>query len=345
MSFVQTAHPDRRAIGAWLFIMAFLVFIMVMVGGATRLTESGLSMVNWHPVTGVLPPLSDEAWQAELANYRASPEYQQINKGMSVDEFKQIYWWEWGHRLMGRILGLAFLIPLIWFWRREQIPSGYKPRLVGLFFLGGLQGLLGWYMVKSGLVDVPEVSQYRLAAHLMTAMLLFAVLLWTALDMVRPVPSGSSKKLKRLTYGLLGLFTLQVFMGAMVAGLKAGMIYNDWPTMGGTFMPSEVYEGTSLLMTFFEDHATVQFNHRIGAYIFAALALLVWVKAARLQLPAVRRAAHLMLLAVSLQIFMGIVTLLLIVPVSWGTAHQGGGVLLLATIILLLHEQRNSVAA
>ncbi|MBL4788769.1 MAG: COX15/CtaA family protein, partial [Kordiimonadaceae bacterium] len=224
---------DHRLVANWLFFMAFAVFLMVIVGGATRLTESGLSMVNWNPVTGALPPLDEAAWQKEFSDYKTSPEYQIKNHGMSLEDFKGIFYWEWGHRLLGRLLGVFFFIPLVWFWARGQIPRGYKPKLVALFVLGGSQGLLGWYMVQSGLVNEPAVSHYRLTAHLMLALFIFAVLFWTALSLRRPDPVRGTRKFRILTFFVLVVAILQLTMGALVAGLKAGHIFNTWPLMDG----------------------------------------------------------------------------------------------------------------
>ena len=340
---IRTEDPDRRAVALWLFAMAGLVFLMVVVGGATRLTESGLSMVDWRPVTGVLPPLSEEAWQAEFEQYQDSPEYRLKNAGMSLDAFKGIFYWEWGHRVLGRIIGLAFFVPLVFFWVRRRIPDGYKGRLVFLFLLGGSQGLLGWYMVQSGLVDEPAVSHYRLAAHLSLALIIFSALLWTALSLwfVR-TPQGQKNNTRFLSYaasGLLVLTALQIVMGALVAGLKAGHIYNTWPLMGDSFVPAGLLAMDPWWQNMLDNAVTVQFDHRIGAYILSLCGLIIAGLAWRMG-SGMRRAGLLVIGALCLQMVIGIIMLLEFVPVGWGTLHQGGGVVVLVAVLWLLFVTR-----
>ncbi len=339
----QTNDPDRRAVGYWLLIVAVTIFVMVVVGGATRLTESGLSMVNWNPVTGALPPLSESAWQEEFSDYKTSPEYQIKNAGMSLDEFKGIFYWEWAHRLLGRIIGLIFFIPMVWFWFKGRIPDGYKPRLVTLFILGGAQGVLGWYMVMSGLVNEPAVSHYRLAAHLGLALFLFAVIMWTALSLLNPKPIGLSDKLKKLAHVSMAVLVLQLFMGALVAGLKAGHIYNTWPLMGESFIPEGLTMMEPFWQNFLDNAITVQFDHRIGAYVLTALIAAIFVASRRAK-PAVKNAGTILFATLVLQMVLGIIMLLKEVPVSWGTAHQGGGVLVLAALVYLMHLGRRGEA-
>lgn len=340
---IQTHDANRRKVGYWLIFMAFMVFAMVVVGGATRLTESGLSMVNWNPVTGAVPPLTEEAWQQEFSNYKESPEYKLKNHGMSLEDFKGIFYWEWGHRLLGRLIGIAFFVPMVWFWLRKQIPEGYKPKLVALFLLGGSQGLLGWYMVMSGLVDEPAVSHYRLTAHLMLALFIFAALLWTALDLLRPKPVYTKTGVSLLHKVTFAVLVLQLVMGALVAGLKAGYIFNTWPLMGEAFVP----EGLMILEPWWQnllDNAvTVQFDHRIGAYVLTALVIGVVIANWREE-AALKRAAVILITATILQMSLGIIMLLKEVPVSWGTAHQGGGVIVLAALINLIHMRRRGEA-
>lgn len=340
----QTQDRDRRAVGYWLLFMAFIVFAMVVVGGATRLTESGLSMVDWRPVTGVLPPIGDEAWNAEFAKYQESPEFKLKNYHMSVEDFKGIFYWEWGHRLLGRLIGLFFFVPMVWFWVRGRVPGGYKPKLLALFILGGLQGLLGWYMVKSGLVDEPAVSHYRLTAHLSLALLIFSALFWTALSLLNPQPSSAPKKLKRMTHIAMLVLVLQLIMGGLVAGLKAGHIFNTWPLMGDSFVPEGLWVIEPTWRNFLDNAITVQFDHRIGAYLLTLMALaIVW--AARKSEKPLKNRAYLLITAVGIQMLLGIIMLLKEVPVSWGTAHQAGGVLVLAAIINLMHKQRGKRAS
>lgn len=341
----ETTDRDRRAVGLWLLFMAFMVFAMVVVGGATRLTESGLSMVDWRPVTGVLPPIGDEAWQAEFAKYQQSPEFRLKNYDMSVEDFKGIFYWEWGHRLLGRLIGLFFFIPMAWFWARGRVPAGYKPKLVVLFILGGLQGLLGWYMVKSGLVDEPAVSHYRLTAHLSLALLIFGALFWTALTLLNPTPAKSaSRYLKPLTHTAMLMLGLQLVMGALVAGLKAGHIFNSWPLMGDSFVPEGLWVMEPVWRNLLDNAVTVQFDHRIGAYTLTILVLAIGWTAQHADRQ-IKNAAWLLIAAVGVQMFLGIVMLLKDVPVSWGTAHQGGGVLVLAALINIMHKQRGRIAA
>lgn len=340
---IQTHDANRRKVGYWLIFMAFMVFAMVVVGGATRLTESGLSMVNWNPVTGAIPPLTEEAWQQEFSDYKESPEYKLKNHGMSLDDFKGIFYWEWGHRLLGRLIGIAFFVPMVWFWLRKQIPEGYKGKLVALFLLGGSQGLLGWYMVMSGLVDEPAVSHYRLTAHLMLALFIFAALLWTALDLLRPKPVYTATGVSMLYKVTFAVLVLQLVMGALVAGLKAGYIFNTWPLMGETFVPEGLMVLEPWWKNLVDNAVTVQFDHRIGAYILTALVIAVvianWREEATL-----KQAAIILIAATILQMSLGIIMLLKEVPVSWGTAHQGGGVIVLAALINLIHMRRRGEA-
>lgn len=324
--------------------MTAVVLLMVMVGGATRLTESGLSMVDWRPVTGTLPPLSDEAWQDEFTKYQTSPEYRLRNSDMTVDDFKGIFYWEWGHRLLGRLIGVFFFVPLVWFWLKNRIPEGYKPRLLVLFVLGGSQGLLGWYMVMSGLVDEPAVSHYRLTAHLSLALFIMAALFWTALSLLRPEPVAADRRVKMLTHSLMLVLVLQIVMGALVAGLKAGLIFNTWPMMGEGFVPPGLFDLEPVWQNFIDNAVTVQFDHRVGAYVLFALTVSLAVLAWRASGP-LRIAGVLLLLAVSLQMLLGITTLVLEVPVIWGTLHQGGGAVVLLVTVYLMHLQRKENAA
>lgn len=336
---IQTSNPNRRAVGFWLLFMTGVVLLMVMVGGATRLTESGLSMVDWRPVTGTLPPLSDTEWQEEFAKYQTSPEYRLRNSNMTVEEFKGIFYWEWGHRLLGRLIGVFFFVPLVWFWVKNKIPAGYKPKLVILLLLGGSQGLLGWYMVMSGLVDEPAVSHYRLTAHLSLALFIMAALFWTALSLLRPEPQAGTKQFKMFTHITASVLILQIVMGALVAGLKAGFIFNEWPMMGEGFVPPGLLSLEPAWHNFLDNAVTVQFDHRIGAYILFVLAGVLLLKG-RSQNPLIKNASTVFFVGVILQMMLGITALVLEVPVNWGTAHQGGGAILLLLMIFLMHIQR-----
>jgi len=335
----QTTDTNRRAVGYWLLMVALLIFVMIVVGGATRLTESGLSMVNWNPVTGTLPPLNETEWQKQFNAYKTSPEYKLKNTGMALDAFKNIFYWEWGHRLLGRLIGFAFFIPMVWFWTKGQVPDGYKPKLVVLFVLGGAQGLLGWYMVMSGLVDEPAVSHYRLAAHLGLALFLFSVILWTALSLLNPYPHKVSGKFRFLIHLSLLILILQLFMGALVAGLKAGHIFNTWPLMGETFVPQGLWVLEPRWLNLLDNAITVQFDHRIGAYLLTGLIVTLYIRA-RYECAPVKKSSIFLLLSLMVQMLLGIIMLLKEVPVTWGTAHQGGGVLVLATLVILMHQCR-----
>lgn len=316
--------------------MAALVFAMVVVGGITRLTESGLSMVRWEPISGAIPPMSDEAWQAEFEAYRSSPEYQKINRGMSLSDFKEIFFWEYVHRLLGRFIGLAFAVPLLWFAWKRAVPKGYGWRLAVLLALGGLQGAIGWWMVASGLVDRPEVSHIRLAVHLLTALLIFGGLIWTALDL-RALARSPSARPARVTVGTAWAFSLlglQLMFGAYVAGLDAGYAFNSWPKMGGEWFPSETPMLEPFLTNFADNAVVVQFVHRWLAWIVAAaaLALAASAWARRLHL-----AAAAVIVTVFLQILLGVATLVSGVELWLAVAHQAMAALLLAAIVCAAH--------
>lgn len=326
------AAPRPRAMSNWLLIVAALVFAIVVIGGITRLTESGLSMVRWEPVSGVVPPLNDRAWQAEFDAYQATPEYRKVNRGMSLAEFKDIYFWEYVHRLLGRFIGLTFALPLAWFAWKRAIPRGYGWRLAGLLALGGLQGAIGWWMVASGLVDRPDVSHIRLAVHLLMALFIFSLLVWTALDLrnerLRPA------KLPVPGAWALSLLGLQLMFGAYVAGLDAGYAFNTWPKMGEEWFPA----GTPMLRPFLanlvDNPVVVQFVHRWLAWGVAvgavALALSAWRR--KFYAPAAAVVA-----AVAVQILLGIATLLSGVELWIAASHQAVAVLLLASILVASH--------
>jgi heme a synthase len=324
------------AIRLWLAIVTLLVFALVVVGGATRLTGSGLSMVEWRPVTGVLPPLSADAWQTEFEKYQTIPQYAQRNLGMRLDDFKTIYWWEWTHRFLGRLVGVAFLLPLLWFLWRGWIAPGLKVRLWGIFALGALQGAVGWWMVASGLVDRTEVSQYRLATHLLLASVIFAALIWT---MFRLQPSNQPPVAARIRTGagmLVALVLLQIYLGALVAGLRAGFIYNTWPLIDGAFVPDagRLWFETPVWRNLFENTLTVQFNHRMAGYVLWALVIIhaVDVLMSLKRSPVVVNAI-LLAAAVTLQAAVGIITLLAQAPLELASLHQGMAMLVLAIAV------------
>ena len=349
MSQNYTPEQNRlhnRRIAAWLFVCCLMVYAMVILGGVTRLTGSGLSMVEWDPIFGILPPLDQASWNETFALYQQSPEYQKINIGMDLAGFKQIYWFEYSHRVLGRTIGTVFLLPFLFFLVKGWVQRPLIPKLLTMFVLGGLQGLLGWYMVKSGLVDNPHVSQYRLTAHLGLAILIYVYMFYVALGLWQgeqrsaSVPGG----LRRATTLLTGLMFITILSGGFVAGLKAGYAYNTFPLMDGHWIPEVIFMQTPLWRNFFENIATVQFGHRLLATLVFFSVIVLWMTARRYALPAtVKTSLHLMLAAVFLQVGLGISTLLLHVPVALAATHQAGALLLL-TIALYTHHRMTRAA-
>jgi cytochrome c oxidase assembly protein subunit 15 len=333
----RSAAPRPGAIANWLLIVAVLVFGMVVVGGITRLTESGLSMVRWEPVSGAIPPMNEAEWLAEFEAYRSSPEYQKINRGMSLEDFKDIFFWEYVHRLLGRFIGLAFAVPLIWFAWKRAIPAGYGWRLTGLLVLGGLQGVIGWWMVASGLVDRPEVSHIRLAVHLLLALFIFGLLIWTALDLRRLARDPGSRPARLPITGawLLSILGLQLLFGAYVAGLDAGYAFNTWPKMGDEWFPSDTPMIQPFLANLVDNGIVVQFVHRWMAWIVAAgavvLAVQAWSRGWHLSATAV-------MVTVFAQILLGIATLISGVELWIAVGHQAMAALLLAAIVTATHR-------
>jgi cytochrome c oxidase assembly protein subunit 15 len=338
MSTAPPSRPPRpRAIAWWLLGVATLVLAMIVVGGITRLTESGLSIVRWEPITGVVPPLGDAAWRAEFDAYRQSPQYQLVNTGMTLAEFKNIYFWEYVHRLLGRLIGLAFALPLAWFAWKKAIPRGYGWKLVGLLALGGLQGAIGWWMVASGLVERPDVSHIRLAVHLLAALTIFAALIWVALDLLAlaRTPEARPARLPTVAIWALSLLALQFLFGAYVAGLDAGFAYPTWPKMGADWFPSEAPMMEPWLRNLVDNPIVVQFVHRWLAWGVAAAALMLALRSggAGHMIPAAA-----LIVAVSTQISLGIATLISGVDLEIAVAHQGMAALLLAATILASHR-------
>jgi len=325
----------RRAVRLWLLAVAALIFAMVLVGGATRLTESGLSITEWKPVTGVVPPLSQAAWEAEFDGYKATPQYREINRGMTLAEFKSIFWWEWAHRLLGRVIGAAFLLPFLWFLWRGYVGPGLRRRLWTIFGLGAFQGAVGWWMVASGLAGRTEVSQYRLAFHLTLACVIYVATLWTADRLVERRMPTVTPRLRITAVALLVLVLAQIYLGALTAGLRAGYIYNTWPQIDGGFIPTtaHLFLNQPLWRNFFENTLTVQFDHRMMAYTVFLVALLHAFDALRARGPAATGAVFLAL-AVTMQATLGILTLLYVVPLDLALTHQGMAlvVLTLATL-------------
>lgn len=326
----------------WLFICAAMVFIMVILGGATRLTESGLSMVEWKPLT-ILPPLTDAEWAAEFAAYQKYPEYQKVNSWMELGDFKEIYWLEFLHRLWGRTIGLVFFAPFIWFVWKRQVDRPYFWKFAGLFALGGAQGVLGWYMVASGLVDRPDVSHYRLAAHLLTAFVCFGLMLWVALDLRdaagppqrSSLPASLSPWMRMITVFAL----IVVTSGAFVAGLDAGKGYNTFPLMDGELIPSGLYQMTPWYLNWLENHMTIQFNHRVLAMSLVGLIWAAWLKVRHLGIAQDARLWVNSLAGMALiQATLGVITLLLVVPIGWALAHQTGAQIVFALAVVAWHR-------
>ena len=335
----QLSH--NRYIASWLLLCCVMVFAMVVLGGVTRLTGSGLSMVEWNPIFGLLPPLDQQAWLEAFDLYKQSPEYLKINLGMDLAGFKNIYWFEYAHRVLGRAIGTVFLLPFLFFLAKGWLSRGLTPKLVLMFILGGLQGLLGWYMVKSGLVDNPHVSQYRLTAHLGLAVIIYAYMFRVALGLWNgPGHTESPMPALRRTNTLLGgLVFLTILSGGLVAGLKAGFVYNTFPLMDGRWIPQSLLTQEPLWRNFFENIATVQFDHRVLATLVFSGVVITWLASFNpLLMKPVRTALHLLMAAAVLQVALGISTLLLHVPVALAAMHQAGALLLL-TVVLFLHHQ------
>ena len=348
----NTTSPDDRRIhdrqvGVWLLVCCSMIYAMVVLGGVTRLTGSGLSMVEWDPLFGIVPPLSPEEWNEVFDLYRQSPEYNKINIGMDVDGFKRIYWYEFAHRLLGRSIGIVFFVPFLFFLATGRIRRGMTPKLVVLFVLGGLQGLLGWYMVKSGLVDNPHVSQYRLTAHLALAVVIYAYMFWLALGLLtdsRRNEAPATPRGIRLFTGLAGVLVfITMLSGGFVAGLKAGFAFNTFPLMDGRWIPADLLIQSPPWRNFFENVSTVQFDHRVLAIVTFATIGLLWLRAKAHHLPAAARTGlHFLLAAAILQVTLGIMTLLLRVPVPLGAAHQAGALLLLTASLYASHRMKNA---
>ena len=337
------AAADRFApVRLWLWSVAGLVFLMVVVGGATRLTESGLSITEWKPILGVVPPLSDAAWIAEFEKYKLIPQYAQMFPTMTLAEFKVIYFWEWSHRLLGRLIGVVFALPLVWFWIRGMLPAGLKGRLTGILALGGLQGLVGWWMVSSGLSNRVEVAPERLATHLLLACLTFAALVWIAVGL-KPAMAEAGRGLRGGAYGVLGLVLIQIGLGALVAGARAGLTYNTWPLMDGRFVPPMEHLGRldPWWKNLFENITTVQFDHRMVADALLAAAIWHAVKARSL-MPGSKASRRAMALAglVAMQAVLGVTVLLLVVPISAALLHQAFAMLVLGMAVV--HAKRLS---
>ena len=338
-----TSPDSDKSIAIWLLICCATVFGMIVLGGVTRLTGSGLSMVQWAPIMGILPPLNQEAWQETFNLYQQYPEFQIKNFHMTLDDFKSIFWFEYSHRLLGRGIGIIFFLPFLFFFFTGKVNKSLTPKLLTMFVLGGLQGLMGWYMVKSGLVDDPHVSQYRLTAHLSLAIIIYAYMFWVALDLLSPNISSATAvkdpKLVRFSIIITSMIFITIMSGGFVAGTKAGFAFNTFPLMNGQLIPDGLFSIEPLWRNFFENIITVQFDHRVLATALFLLIPAFWLKTRKLELePVSKMSIHLLLAALALQITLGISTLLLIVPVSLAAAHQAGAVILL-TAALFVNQQ------
>lgn len=335
----NSEYQHSLILGWWLLGCAAVVYIMVVVGGVTRLTQSGLSMVEWAPIMGIIPPIGEAQWMGVFEKYRQSPEYLKINAGMNLAAFKGIFYWEYGHRVLGRVIGMIYLFPLLFFIVKGMVPKAWYARLFGLFVLGGLQGLMGWYMVKSGLVDVPHVSQYRLTAHLTLALIIFAFMLWFALDFLR----GELKHIKSTasyrssTAIVVAVVLLMMMSGGFVAGTKAGFIMNTFPKMAGAWVPAGLMSMEPAWRNFFENPVTIQFVHRCTALIVLGAVMWSFMKS-RAQTFATYN--HWVLMVVIVQILLGITALVMRVPVWLGALHQAGAVALFACAIFAAHVAR-----
>jgi cytochrome c oxidase assembly protein subunit 15 len=330
-----SAHP---AVRIWLFAVAGLLFAMVIVGGATRLTDSGLSITEWQPLLGAIPPLTEVHWLEAFEKYKQIPQYTLVNEGMSLSEFKAIYWWEWAHRFLGRFIGVAFFVPLVFFWLRGAIPAGLKPRLIALFLLGGAQGALGWYMVQSGLAERIDVSQYRLTAHLGLAVLIYGAILWVAFGLgakSRRIAAGRGLKFAAAIFA--ALIFLQFLAGGFVAGTDAGLSHNTWPLIDGQIIPNGLLAMDPWYLNLFENVLTVQFNHRMLGYLIAVAAVFNLWLAFRASDAQAKRLALVAAAIVTAQIALGVFALLTQLQIGLALAHQAGALILLAFALYQLH--------
>jgi cytochrome c oxidase assembly protein subunit 15 len=320
----------------WLFSIAGLIWLMVLIGGSTRLTGSGLSITEWAPILGTVPPIGDAAWAEAFAKYRAIPQFRLVNPDMTLDEFQFIYAWEWGHRFLGRIIGFAYLVPMLFFFAVGRIGRAELPRHLAILGIGLLQAVIGWWMVSSGLVDRVSVAPLRLAVHLTLAAALFAMVLATALTLDHEMPAARLSTGRRIGAAVvLGWVFVQIFLGALVAGNGAGLVYDTWPLMGESFVPDEIFELQPLWLNFLENTSTVQFVHRIGAYVLFALALGQFVSiVVSPRGPSARVTGWALVFVVAFQILVGIATLLLNVPLSLALVHQGTAMAVLAAAVV-----------
>lgn len=331
---------DNKKVIYWLLTGCFLIFIMVIVGGITRLTDSGLSISDYKLITGTIPPLNDAEWQDAFALYQQYPEFQKLHSHFTLQDFKSIYFWEWFHRLIGRVIGLVFIIPFLYFLIRKQLSKKTIKKCIVLLSLGGFQGFLGWYMVKSGLVDMPDVSHFRLAAHLTTAFLTFAATLWVALDLIFPARKAIDIKFRNLIIITYVILIIQIIYGGFVAGLKAGLLHNHWPFMNeGKFMHETVYILEPFYKNLIENPSGIQFIHRTFAYLIVGFIFVLWFKAREMTLTKLQqKAINSLLFLVGFQFLLGVLTIIYAVPLWLGVAHQVGAFFLLSAMTFTLHR-------
>jgi cytochrome c oxidase assembly protein subunit 15 len=340
-------EPNDGPIAVWLLATAAMIFVMALIGAITRLTESGLSIMEWAPISGILPPFSAAEWERVFAIYKTTPEYLEVNQGMTLEEFKSIYWWEYIHRLWGRLIGLVFLAGFLWFMIKGQVKPVLRPHLVAMFVLGGLQGLLGWIMVESGFAGRTDVSQYRLTAHLLAALAIYGYIFWIAVGLLRPQPRPSADPrwpaLKGQLTVFIALIILTIASGGFVAGLDAGFIYNTFPKMEGAWVPADYGEISPFYLNIFENIAAVQFNHRLLALVTVVVALVIWAWGRRLSLsPEAHRGLDLVALAALVQAGLGVATLLYVVPIPLAVLHQAGAIVLLTAVLWAIRQLPNA---
>lgn len=333
----------NRQITLWLLFCAVVILSMILLGGVTRLTNSGLSMVEWKPLVGVIPPLNQLEWTETFEKYQQFPEYKKVNHKMSLEEFKSIFMFEYLHRVLGRLIGVIFLLPFLFFYFKKRIPQGLSPKLIVMFILGGLQGLLGWYMVKSGLVDNPRVSQYRLTAHLGAAVIIYGYILWVAFGLIaKQSVKQLGSNLKSFSYTITGLIFLMILSGGLVAGTRAGLLYPTFPLMGDSFIPPGLYAIAPFWLSIFEDVTTIQFNHRMFAYLLFILILSFSYKLLKQEIPKHLRIGTYCLAGLLLvQVSLGISVILLHVPVFLASSHQGVAVMVFTAALFVSHSLGN----
>lgn len=342
----RSARADR-SVGIWLLGCVALVLIMVVLGGVTRLTHSGLSITQWQPLVGVLPPLDEAGWMAEFERYKQFPEYQVVNRGMSLEGFKAIYWFEYAHRLLGRLIGAVFLLPLLYFLARGYLRRTLAPKLLIVFLLGAAQGAMGWFMVKSGLIDMPRVSHLRLTAHLTLAVAIYGYLLWIAFGLLQPtVPMPVAARLAVHARAIVGLLFVMILSGGLVAGTRAGLLFGTFPLMGDSLLPTGLYAASPFWVAAVEDPVTIQFNHRLLAYVVTAVVLwFAWSARRQTLTYGARNGVFVLIALLAVQVMLGISTILYRVPVALAAAHQGVALLLFGSALYVSHQLRTSAVA